>query len=495
MSTSMHQLCQRLGVQPAGVDVEISRVELDSRRVGPGVLFVACRGATASSADGHDFIDAAIAAGASAVLAEHLVRTPAVAHAVVSDSRRALAILAEELAGNPSHSLRLAGITGTNGKTTVVHMTAAALESAGTPCASLGTLGLEFAGEHTAWLHTTPEATELSGALARLRQRGARAVAMEVSSHALSLKRVEGLHFAVAAFTNLSQDHLDFHGDMASYFDAKRRLFDELLPADARAVCCVDDAAGRELAESLRSRALRVGTGDQPELDLAVREARLTPHGTEVTLRVGGTSLQALLPQVGRFNLANALVALGVAHALEQPLAAALDGIARCPQVPGRLEQLAVAGCPRVFVDYSHTPQALELALATLQELSGGRVVVVFGCGGERDAGKRPLMGRIAASGADAVVITDDNPRREDPQQITAAILEGARSVQTPRAGHIEIERDRQRAIARAIALAAVDDIVLIAGKGHEDYQEVAGQRRHFNDREVALEILEGRAA
>jgi len=494
MTIAFAQLCRQLGAVAHAGDAEITCVTHDSRQCARGTLFVACRGAGRNSADGHRFVDAAITQGASAIIGEAFDHALAVPHATVSDSRLALAQAAEWVAGNPSSQLQLVGVTGTNGKTTVVYLTAAALEACAMPCGRLGTLGVHTPKRDYHWSHTTPEAPQLSQALAGMLDDGARAVALEVSSHALALRRVDGLRFAIAAFTNLSQDHLDFHTDMDEYFAAKRRLFVELLPPAARAVVFVGGVSGRRLADELGHRAIRVGVGAAPDLDVAARAVEYRADGTTAQVEVAGQQLDLRLRHVGAFNLENALVALGIAHGLDLPLAPAVQGIGACPPVRGRLEQIAVPGAPATFVDFGHTPDGLARALDTIREFARGRVLVVFGCGGDRDPFKRGPMGAIAAERADLVFVTDDNPRSEPGQQIVDAIVAGARGVARPRASRIVVERDRRRAIEAAVAEASSGDVVLIAGKGHEEYQIVGTSTVPFSDQRVAHDALMARS-
>ncbi|MBN2359404.1 MAG: UDP-N-acetylmuramoyl-L-alanyl-D-glutamate--2,6-diaminopimelate ligase [Deltaproteobacteria bacterium] len=495
MATSFVQLCEQLGCAVSGGDTEIAGVAHDSRQCVPGTLFVACRGASPGSADGHRFVEAAIGNGASAVIGERFDRPPPVPYAVVADSRLALARSAEIVAGHPSSSLQLAGVTGTNGKTTVIHMVAAAFENCGIPCGRLGTLGVHTPRRDYQWAHTTPEAPQLSQALAGMVADGARAAALEVSSHALALRRVDGLRFSVAAFTNLSPEHLDFHADMEDYYAAKRRLFVELLPATARAVVFTGNPTGKRLAAELGERALCVGIGTGAELEVAARKVVYSARGTRASVEIAGQSFELNLRHVGTFNLENALVALGVAHGLGLPLAAAVAGIGKCEPVRGRLERIDVTGAPATFVDYGHTPDGLARALDTIREFASGRVVVVFGCGGDRDPHKRGQMGAVAAERADVVFVTDDNPRSEPGQQIVDAIVAGARGVANPRASRIEVERDRRRAIETAVAEAGDQDVVLIAGKGHEEQQIVGSAAVPFSDQRVAREALAARVS
>jgi len=463
--------------------VRVRGVRQDSRAIRPGDLFCA---RTGGRLDGAAFVADAVARGAVAVLAERGRDLPAASVPVlrVSDSRRAIGVAAECVYGHPSRSLALVGVTGTNGKTTTTALIEHALRTLGARPGRLGTLGFAFGDQKDEGSLTTPEADDVSRTLASVVNRGGTHFVMEVSSHALSLSRVDALSFRVAAFTNLSQDHLDFYPSMAEYGAAKARLFADLRPQSA--VINVDDAFGAALAE--RHRGPLITTGRSPAATLRVLEAALdvrgitarvaTPAGGEVTLR------SRLL---GEHNLENLSTALGVLIALGFEPDLAADALTAAPQVPGRLERCDEDIDPvRVLVDYAHTPDALERVLATLRRVTAGELVCVFGCGGDRDPKKRPLMGAAAARGADRVVVTSDNPRSEDPAAIVRDIEPGlgqgtARAV---------VELDRERAIELAIDEAAPGATVLVAGKGHETYQIIGSERRAFDDRVVARKAL-----
>lgn len=499
MNMMFHSLCQHLGVEPRGQDVSVTGLQFDSRLVKAGDLFIACPGADRDSVDGHDYISAAMAAGAVALMAERVPDDFTGPCAQVADSRKMLAKSAELLAKNPSSALKLVGITGTNGKTTVTQMLQAALQTCGVTTASLGTLGAHAPGIDLAWARTTPEAPELSATLRKLLDKHVQVVAMEVSSHALSLKRVDGLNFTVVAFSNLSQDHLDFHQDMQSYYQAKRRLFVDLAADEKqRAVICVDDDAGRELARELGPRAMRVSAKLQPSShdddDIYVVDADFSATETQAKISVDKKIMMLRLPLLGAFNLANAVLCLGIVKALGLDVGCAAQALAQCPQVPGRMEAISGAGGPAVIVDYAHSPQALQVALQACRTLSQGKLYLVFGAGGHRDKDKRVKMGQVAAQLADHVYITDDNPRDEDPESITRAIASAWRDAENPSCAGPVVIHDRAEAIAQAISRAAPQDLVLIAGKGHEDYQELNGERRHFDDREQGRAALQGRS-
>ena len=464
----------RLAGDPA---LLVDALTADSRNVRPGSLFVAMRG---SATDGHAYIDAAVKAGATAIVSERAVAVPPkVALAIVPDSRVAASRVAAAFYGEPSRALRVVGITGTNGKTTTAYLAAAVLEAGGFPCAVIGTLGTRFRERATALANTTPLALELQEELARLRDAGAHAVAMEVSSHALALARVDDVDFAVAAFTNLTRDHLDFHETMEAYAAAKRRLFD-LAPA---AVINLDDPYGRAWAGELRERGQTLVTysaaGDA-SADLVANDVSMRAVGT--TFSAAGVRVELALP--GRFNIANALAALGIARASGIALDVAAAALAGVRSVPGRMERIAAGGIEAI-VDYAHTPDALANVLRAARETTQGRLFVVFGAGGDRDAGKRPQMGAVARELADVTIVTSDNPRSEDPLAIARAVAGGAGA---------EIVLDRARAIATAIARAQPGDTVVVAGKGHETYQIAGGEKRHFDDREAVRAAFEARA-
>lgn len=456
-------------------DPEIAGIAYDSRRVAPGDLFVVWRGVRH---DGRAFAVDAVGRGAVAVLAD----APAPAELPVpwleaTEPRALLAPLAARLLGHPERDLAVLAVTGTNGKSTTVAALAAIWQAAGRPCAVFGTLGHRFAGEEVAAFgRTTPEGSDLIAAMHGARERGAVAVAMEVSSHSLMQGRVEGLRFDAAAFTNLTRDHLDFHGTMEGYYAAKRRLFDRLKPG-GRAVINLDDPWGRRLAEELPD-ALTFGEAGAVRLqgaalsETATRGRLLTPRG----------ELPFESRLLGRYNLANLWAAAAVAEALELPHAAIAEGLAAVAPLPGRMEPVDCGQGFPVMIDFAHTDAALEAALRALREISGRKVIVVFGCGGERDPGKRPIMGRIAGRLADLPIATSDNPRGEDPLAIIAAVEEGLRASGNPA---YRVMPDRREAIRRALAVAAGGRYaVLVAGKGHEQAQIVGDQRIPFSDRQ-----------
>jgi UDP-N-acetylmuramoyl-L-alanyl-D-glutamate--2,6-diaminopimelate ligase len=450
-------------------DVDVKAITFDSQAVASGTMYCCVPG---QRFDGHDFAPAAVAAGATALLVRRPLDLP-VAQVVVEDVRAAVGPLADALYGHPSRAVTVIGVTGTNGKTTTTHLLEAIYRAAGRPAASIGTLS---------GTRTTPEAPVLQATLARLRDEGREVVAMEVSSHALVQHRVDAVAFAAAVFTNLTQDHLDYHATMEDYFAAKRRLFES--GRAAVAVVNVDDPWGRRLRNELQARRQETGEAapvpfsldDLDELVIGADGSRFRWRGHEVALRLGG-----------RFNVRNALAAATTAATLGVDGPSIVAGLEAVDSVRGRFEPVKAGQPFTVLVDYAHTPDGLEQALASARELtgSGGRVIVVFGAGGDRDRGKRPLMGAAASRYADYAVVTSDNPRSEDPQRIIEEVVAGANSN-----AELEVEVDRARAIEGALRVAQPGDVVVIAGKGHERVQEMAGRVVAFDDAEVARQAL-----
>jgi UDP-N-acetylmuramoyl-L-alanyl-D-glutamate--2,6-diaminopimelate ligase len=407
---------------------------------------------------------------------------------VVADVRAAMAPAAARLAGDPSARLSMVGITGTTGKTTTAFLTRALLEGAGRPTGLLGTVTARVGGIERPMARTTPEAIDLQPMLREMRDGGDVACVMEVSSHALDLHRTDAIHWDVAVFTNLTRDHLDFHADMEDYFRAKRLLFEQASAQGAALVVDVDDPYGARLAEAF-PHALTVAI-DAPGAALRATELRLGPRGTD--FRAGALSLHAPLP--GRFNVRNALAAVAAARALGVDDAGLARALAAAGRVPGRFEPVDEGQAFAVIVDYAHKPDALDNVLRFARELAGGRLIAVIGAGGDRDRAKRPLMGAAAARHADLVLVTTDNPRSEDPEAIIDAVAAGADAGRGGSATAVERISDRRAAIERAVAEAAAGDVVVIAGKGHETYQELAGGRTvPFDDRLVAREALRAR--
>ncbi len=491
-----------LGVKlPAGSGAEpfppVSGVTHDSRAVQPGDLYAALPG---SRVHGADFCAAAVAAGAVAVLTDPGGRERAAASGVpvfvVNDPRARLGEVACWVYGDPSRRLRLIGVTGTSGKTTTSYLVEAGLRMAGHVTGLIGGVETRIGPELLASELTTPEATDLQALLATMAEREVTAAAMEVSSHALALGRVAGTHYDVAIFTNLSQDHLDFHADLEDYFQAKARLFTPEY-ADA-GVVNIDDGHGRRLAASAPIPVTTYSATGNREADWRAENVRVGADGS--TFRVigpGGVEADAQLVLVGPFNVANALGAIVALVEAGIGLDDAVAGVGSCPGVPGRLERVDTAGLDpdlTVLVDYSHKPGAVEAVLGALRPVTQGRLIIVLGCGGDRDRAKRPLMGAAAADLADVAIFTSDNPRTEDPLAILAAMLEGAITVPERRRAHVIVEPDRASAIGLAVAAAGKGDVVLVAGKGHERGQYAHGAVLPFDDREVTAEALRRRA-
>lgn len=466
-------------------DVEVADITFDSREVRPGTLFVALAGATR---DGHAFIATAVAAGAAAVLLDRSrvaeFANLTVPLLVVDDTRAALGLLAAAFYRHPARELAMVGITGTNGKTTTSFLLEAVLRNAGRAPGVIGTVNYRWRDVVEPAPNTTPESLVVQRLLRRMRDDGVDSVAMEVSSHGLSTHRLTGTQFDVALFTNLSQDHLDFHGTMQHYFDAKLRLFTEHLAAGGVAVVNVDDAHGRELAAKLGAAVTVSAAG--AAADWSCREVAHHVDGTEITLVSPHDTRTFRTGLLGEFNVSNALQTLAAADALGVDLDTSTAALAALRGVPGRLQHIGGGDRPHVFVDYAHTPDALARALTALRPLTRGALTVVFGCGGDRDRQKRPLMAQAAEQHADRIIVTSDNPRSESPDAILDDIVAGF----TARA-NVARDADRARAIATAVSTAAPDDVILLAGKGHETYQEIHGVRRDFDDLEHARRALE----
>ena len=485
----------------SAASASVVSVTSDSREVAPGSVFVALRGL---KADGSAFARDAIARGAIAVVSEAAVASPAevsVPWIQVADARLALAALASAFHGNPSDRLVLVGITGTNGKTTTSYVLASIFEAAGIKCGRIGTVGYQIGNRELEATRTTPEAPELQRMLRDMLAAGCGACVMEVSSHALSLRRADYLHFTAAIFSNLTRDHLDFHRDMESYFAAKRRLF-ELLPPGGIGVINLDDRRGPALV-AVAPRP--VSYAIDAAADVRPGPMKLSLEGLAFEVRTPRGTLSIRSPLVGRPNAYNILAAVATAMALDLPFNAIEKGVASLALVPGRFQLVSDAKDDvRVVVDYAHTDDALKNLLETARPLADGRVITVFGCGGDRDRPKRPLMGAVAARLSDLVVVTSDNPRSEDPEQIIEEIKRGIvmpadrvppKGQTGPRATPFLAMVDRKAAIERAIQDAHPGDLVLVAGKGHEKYQEIGGRVLPFDDVEVAKGALGRRRA
>jgi len=472
----------------AALDVPCSGVEYDSRKTKPGSVFVALPG---QKADGAAFAPQAAASGAVAIVSERpRPENVTAAWIAVGNARLALALLASEFFGHPSRRMQVVGITGTNGKTTTSYLLQAIFEAAGTPCGLMGTVAYRIGDRQIAATRTTPEAPDVQLLMRQMLDAGCRACVMEVSSHALAMHRVDGIHFAAGVFTNLTRDHLDFHQDMESYFAAKRRLF-EILPPDAPGVINVDDPRGASL----------VDVAHRPMTYAINRDADVTPG--PLSFAFDGLTFDVRMPQgvthvtsklVGRPNVYNILAAVATAAALGVGVDAIEEGLHSLAGVPGRFELVSSVGDDiTVVVDYAHTDDALRNLLETARPLASRRLITVFGAGGDRDRTKRPLMGMVAARMSDVVVITSDNPRTEDPLRIIEEVKLGAEPEMRQGNAEVIAMPDRRQAILHSIDRASAGDVVLIAGKGHEKYQEIGGRVTPFDDVAVAHEALEAR--
>ena len=468
-------------------DAEVTGVAYDSRAVRRGDLFFCVPG---SRADGHEYAAAAAEAGATALCVERPTGT-GLPELRVADARAAMAILSAAFYGNPAQDLMLLGVTGTNGKTTTAYLLESIMRAAGKTTGLIGTIETRVGDEHRPGVRTTPESLDLHALFAEMRDAGVESVAMEVTSHALALGRVEGLRYAAAGFTNLSQDHLDFHADMEDYFEAKRSLFrpDRL----DRGAVNVDDPYGRKLFGTVEVPC--VAFGHAANADVRAENVDLRPDGSDFDLVTSSGTRRLSVTLAGAFNVYNCLAAAAIALQADLSLDAVENGLTSISSVPGRFESISRGQPFAVVVDYAHTPDSLDNVLKAARRLaetqgSLGRVLCVFGCGGDRDRGKRPLMGAVAAQLADYVVVTSDNPRSEDPVAIIDEILEGviAHRPQGPDA----VLPDRREAIAEALGEARAGDVVVIAGKGHETGQQFATVTHPFDDREVAAEMLDG---
>ena len=468
-------------------DEPVSGIAYRSDAVTAGDAFFCIVG---TNVDGHSFAQDAINHGARVIVAQrkvYLADATDVVEIIVSDTRRAMAAAAANFYGHPSTGFHLVGITGTNGKTTTTYLVEHIAEVAGRTTGVIGTVGNRIAGRLEHAERTTPESVDLQHLFARMRDAGCDTVAMEVSSHALDLERTWGTHFAVTAFSNLTQDHLDYHKTFEAYFEAKALLFSSDYPA--RRVICIDDKWGQELLRRCAAAGDRIlSVGFDPAAQIHPVSVKYATTHTDVVLDIRGQEYSLTYPLVGRFNVSNVMLALGIGLELGISIEVVLRALSESPQVPGRLQRISAVhdGGISVFVDYAHTPDALRKAISAVANLTDGRVIVVFGCGGDRDATKRPLMGQAALSG-DFAVVTSDNPRSEDPDAIISDILEGMESASE----RVEVHPERREAIARARALASTGDAILVAGKGHEDYQILATETIHFSDAEVAGEELE----
>ena len=486
-------------------DVQVSSLTCDSRAVVPGSLFFALRGV---QADGHRYIEQAVAAGAAAIILEDPTHAPAgLPWARVPDGRAAMGRISALFNGDPTAKKPLIGITGTNGKTTTTYLIEAILAAAGLPAAVLGTISYRFGATTIGASHTTPESTELQRAFRQLSDAGAQAFVMEVSSHALEQKRVDGCHFDVGIFSNLTRDHLDYHVTMESYLEAKSRLFTELLRPSVekprrRAAVNLDDPYGEEIVR--RCACPVVTFGIRGECDIRPTDITSSVSGIRATMVTPAGEFQFASRLLGRFNLSNILAAAAAGIALDLPLSAIKQGIENHATIPGRMERVENGVGVTCLVDYAHTGDALENVLATLKEIATGRIITLFGCGGDRDNGKRPIMGRIAAGMSDLAIVTSDNPRTEDPSGILTQIRDGITPLSLREYRPDELTdgfgekgftllENRHEAIRLAVSLARHGDILLLAGKGHEDYQIIGTVKQHFDDREEAAAAFAGK--
>ena len=465
---------------------EVSSVEFSSREVEPGALFFCVPGTTV---DGHNFAPDAVEHGAVALVVEHELDID-IPQFLVEDARKALALCSANFYGNPSEKIRVVGITGTNGKTTTAFLTEHLAQVAGMRTGLMGTVECHIGENVVPSLHTTPESRDFQQLLSRMADADVDVCACEISSHALDLDRVLGTQFAVAAFSNLTQDHLDYHKSMEEYFKAKALLFTEYEPGTC--VICTDAQPGCDLAqmcEEAGRKVIRVGSDESCEIKLASVE--YAPHSTKSAVRVLGETVSFEFPLVGRFNVENMLVCFGIGVALGFDVKTIVEALESAPQVPGRLERVigkdGTVPSFGVLVDYAHTPDSVAKAISAVKAVTKGKVICVFGCGGDRDHGKRPKMGKAALT-ADYAIVTSDNPRTEEPDTIIEHILAGMEGSEE----RYRVVSDRREAIRTALEIAKPGDAVLLAGKGHEDYQIIGTVKYPFDDRVIAAEIIEG---
>ena len=497
-------------IREYGEDPIVRGITYDSRKVSPGDIFIALRGAVS---DGHDYVDKAIDLGAVALLVEAMPSV-AVTHGVpvivTDDSRRAMAPLAASFFGHPSRELSMVGITGTNGKTSTSYLVESILKRAGRRTGLIGTVEVRYAGEVQTATNTTPESLDLQQTLRNMCTHNVETVVMEVSSHGLELGRVHDCEFAVVALTNITQDHLDFHGDMDSYIASKSLLFRDHLSDQGSAVVNLDDPSSARFVAAAHERGARVigvTRSDTGDADVRLLGAEIGISGSRVRLALPSGPLELELPLVGDFNLENLLVACGIALGLGIEPRFIAEGATDCPQVPGRMEVIrdedAEDGAsPTIFVDYAHTPDAVEKLLSAVRPLCRGRLLSVFGCGGDRDRAKRPMMAEAVARLSDRAIATSDNPRTEDPDAILRDIEAGLGGLSAVDPANLDASDaayslipDRREAIQHAIAIARPEDSVVLAGKGHEDYQILGSEKFPFDDREEARRALRMRRA
>ncbi|HEY5705347.1 MAG TPA: UDP-N-acetylmuramoyl-L-alanyl-D-glutamate--2,6-diaminopimelate ligase [Terrimicrobiaceae bacterium] len=487
MSESLLKLLDATEVTESNADPQtwIETLCCDSRRAGPGTLFFALRGART---DGAQFVAQAIEKGAVAIVSDAALPACAPSFIRVPDARAAMADMAAAFYGNPADKLKVMGATGTNGKTTTTFLVKHLLDCAQRRCGLIGTVKYCIGESERDAPRTTPESLDLQELLAQMLDAGNKAVAMEVSSHALVQHRARAIDFDTAVFTNLTQDHLDYHKTMEQYFEAKAALFDGLAAQrkkKARAIINIDDRYGHRLSERFRRKIPVITYGQRVGSDFRATDVRFDATGSTYHLQAKGRSYLVRSPLIGSFNIYNSLAAIGAAASMGMELRAAVAAIANAPQIPGRLERVPAKRSFQVFVDYAHTEDALRSVLRTLRELRPNRLITVFGCGGDRDRAKRPLMAAASEESSDWSILTSDNPRTEDPAQILSEMRAGFR------ASRYEEIPDRTQAIRKAVKIAGAGDIVLIAGKGHETYQEFADRRVPFDDSAVARRAIE----
>ena len=494
----VNELIKLLDARKISGDIlgEISGVACDSKKVAAGSVFVAVRGA---HVDGHSFVNDAVARGASVLVTEHEVARGSAVNVVVDDTKAALAKIAAAFFAYPSREMKVIGITGTNGKTTSTYLIEAALKRAGDKAGVIGTVTWRYAGKEIDAPNTTPMALELQELLGDMKKSGVSCVVMEVSSHACDQSRIKCVDFDVAAFTNLTRDHLDYHHDIETYYQAKKRFFSEYLNESCKsnktAVINIDDEHGARLAEEIKSSGHKIVTfGFSKAAEMRIENLVSSTAGNkfDIVSKDGKISISSKL--CGRFNASNVTLAFACLTAAGIDSSVAKAGVESLTRVHGRLDPVENDSGISVFVDYAHTPDALENVISTIREISKARLITVFGCGGDRDRTKRPVMGRIAASMSDVVIVTSDNPRTENAAAIIGEIIPGVRESGMQAFGRdgrgFLVEEDRFTAIERAISLAKEGDVILIAGKGHENYQIIGKEKRHFDDRETAKEIL-----
>jgi UDP-N-acetylmuramoyl-L-alanyl-D-glutamate--2,6-diaminopimelate ligase len=461
-------------------NADITSIVYDSRKAGKGSLFVAIKG---MSADGHEFIPQALEKGAVAVIGERDLKLENAVYIRVASSRRALAQSSAWFYGYPAQKLKLIGVTGTNGKTTTTYLVKAMLDEAGIKTGVIGTIGNWIGNKLLPAERTTPESLELNQLFSQMLEEGVEYVAMEVSSHSLKLSRVDGIEFEVGIFTNLTQDHLDFHRTFEDYFNSKKKLFD----FSRKAVINADDESGQKLIKLLDIPVTSYAI--ENKADLKAENVKITAGGVSYDLMVGSSRVPVSYCVPGRFSVYNSLAAIAAGLALGLSPDTMTKALEKVEGVPGRFEVVKSGQDFTVIVDYAHTPDGLENVLKTIKNFCTGRIITVFGCGGDRDKKKRPIMGKIASELSDYCIITSDNPRSEDPEAIIGEIEKGIT------AGNYEIIPDRKDAIKRAIEIAEKNDVVLIAGKGHENYQILKDKVIHFDDKEVAAEFLRKRGS